>query len=345
MRIGERPVGSGAPCYVIAEAGANHDRDLATALALVDTAADAGVDAVKFQTYAGSAVYSRFTPRFDYLGPLGDRPPAELLDAVALPREWHARLARRATERGIHFFSSPFDRAAVDELAALDVPAFKVASFEIADLELVEYIGSAGRPVIISTGMATLGEVAEAIEAARAGGAPAVALLQCASLYPAPPETINLRAMATMRAEFGVPVGLSDHTMGIHVASASVAAGAELLEKHFTLDRGRSGPDHPFAIEPPELADLVRHVREVEAALGTGEKTGPTDAESREMYTKARRSVVAAVAIPVGTTITREMLVVKRPGTGIAPRDLATVVGHTARRDIQDDEVITWDMV
>jgi len=345
ITIGDRPVGAGAPVYVIAEAGANHDRDLATARQLVDVAADAGADAVKFQTYSGAALYSRHTPAFDYLGDLADRPLPELLDDLALPREWQTQLAAHARARGIHFFSSPFDRAAVDELDALDVPVFKIASFEIVDLEFIEYVGSTGRPMIISTGMATLAEVADAIEAARRGGSTDIALLQCASLYPAPPETINLRAMATMRAEFHVPVGLSDHTLGIHIAPAAVAAGAELIEKHITLDRTRSGPDHSFAIEPAELSEMVRQIRAVERALGDGQKLGPSGAEAVEMYTKARRSVVAAVAIPAGAQITRDMLVVKRPGTGIAPKDLTQLIGRIAARAIGEDEIVTWDMV
>ncbi|MGZ4678439.1 MAG: N-acetylneuraminate synthase family protein [Acidimicrobiia bacterium] len=345
MRIGERAVGGGAPCYVIAEAGANHDRDLDVAYRLIDVAAEAGADAVKFQTYSGAALYSRFTPAFEYLGDVGGRTPQELLDDIALPRDWQPRLAARARAAGLDFFSSPFDRAAVDELAALDVPVFKVASFEIVDLGFIEYIGRTGRPIIISTGMATLEEIGEAIDAARRGGASELALLQCASVYPAPPEAINLRAMQTMRDAFGVPVGLSDHTTGIHIASAAVAVGAELVEKHFTLDRGRTGPDHSFALEPDELTAMVRAIRDVEAALGSGEKTGPSDAESVEMYRNARRSVVAATAIPAGTEIRAEMLTVKRPGFGIKPRDLDLVVGRRAARDIADDEVVTWDMV
>ena len=345
ISIGGRTVGGGAPCYVIAEAGANHDRDLDTALRLIDVAVEAGADAVKFQTYSGKNLYSRFTPRFDYLGDLGADSAAQLLDDVALPREWQARLAVHARDQGIQFFSSPFDRDAVDELDALDVPVFKVASFEIVDLEFVEYIGSKGRPMIVSTGMATFDEIDDALSAARRGGATQVALLQCASVYPAPPETINLRAMASMRERFGVPVGLSDHSTGIHIASAAVAAGAELIEKHFTLDRHRSGPDHAFAIEPDELVTMVRNIRDVEAAAGTGDKTGPNDAESVEMYRNARRSIVAAVEIPAGATITREMLTVKRPGYGIKPRELDAVIGRVAARLIEDDEVITWDMV
>lgn len=345
IRLGERVVGDGAPCFVVAEAGANHDRDLDTARRLVDVAAEAGADAVKFQTYTGSNLYSRHTPPFEYLGELGQKPAHELLDEIALPRDWQPLLAQHAAEQGIAFMSSPFDREAVDELDALDVPAFKIASFEIVDLPFIEYVGSKRRPLILSTGMATLDEIGEALDAARRGGATEFALLQCASVYPAPPEIMNLRAMHTMRDTFGVPVGLSDHTLGIHVASAAVAAGAELIEKHFTLDRTRTGPDHAFAIEPGELRDLVRHVRDVEAALGTGEKVGPSDAEASEMYRNARRSVVAATTIPAGTVVTREMLTVKRPGFGIKPNRIDDVVGRTARRTIEIDEVVTWDLV
>ncbi len=343
VEIGGRAIGAGAPCYVIAEVGANHNRDLDVARRLIDVAADAGVDAVKFQTYSGRALYSERTPRFDYLDELGAKPVHELLDELALPRTWHSVLARHCHDRGVQFFSSPFDRDAVDELDDLDVVAFKVASFEIVDLEFVGYIAAKGRPLIVSTGMCTLGEIDDALTVAREAGAPGVALLQCASLYPAPPSVMNLRAIPAMEAAFGVPVGLSDHTTGIHVAPAAVALGARLLEKHVTLDRSMSGPDHPFAIEPKELSELVAHVRDIEAALGDGVKRGPSDAEAVEMYTKARRSVVAATAIPAGTVITRAMLCVKRPGFGVAPKLIDAVVGRIARRDIDADDVVTWD--
>ncbi len=345
VALGGRMVGDGHPCYVIAEAGANHNRDLDTALRLVDVAVRAGADAVKFQTYTGKDLYSTKTPRFDYLGELGAQPAHELLESLALPRAWQAQLARHARDQGIEFLSSPFDRAAVDELDAIGVPAFKVASFEIVDLGLVGYIGSKGRPVILSTGMATNEEIQEAVDAARAGGARDICLLQCASLYPAPPRIMNLRAIPAMKATFGVPVGLSDHTLGSHVATAAVAIGANLVEKHFTLDRAQPGPDHPFAVEPDELVELVRQIRDVESALGDGLKSGPSDLEAQEMYTKARRSVVAARDIPRGTVITAEMLTVKRPGHGVPPRQLDELVGRTAARDIEEDEVITWDLV
>jgi sialic acid synthase SpsE len=193
--------------------------------------------------------------------------------------------------------------------------------------------------------MATLGEIEDAIAACAAGGATEFALLQCASIYPAPPRVMNLRTIPTMKAAFGVPVGLSDHTLGTHIAPASVALGANLVEKHFTLDRSMSGPDHGFAIEPDELIQLVRQIREVEAALGDGIKRGPSDEESREMYEKARRSVVANCDIRAGTRLTRDMLTVKRPGFGIKPRFIDALVGRTATRDIEADDVLTWEML
>jgi sialic acid synthase SpsE len=341
--IGGKRVGPGEPAYVIAEAGANHNRDLGLARALIDVAADAGADAVKFQTYTGSGLYSAKTARFRYLK--DDRSPRELLDAIALPRNWQPGLAEHARNRGISFFSTPFDRDAVDGLAALLVPAMKIASFELVDLPLVRHAASVGVPVILSTGMAVYGEIEDALRAVRDAGNDQVALLRCASLYPSPPEIMNLRAMATMRAAFGVPVGLSDHTTGISIAAAAAALGAELIEKHFTLDRSMEGPDHPFALEPEELRAMIKSVREAESALGNGRLEGPSDAEAEEMYRLARRSVVAAVDIPAGTVISAEMLTTKRPGYGIKPKDIDLVVGRVARIDIESDDVVTWDMV
>jgi len=343
LRIAGRPVGDGHPVYVIAEAGANHNRDLGVAKELIDVAAAAGADAVKFQTYTGKDVYSSKTPAFEYLE--DDRTPQELLDAIALPREWQPDLAAHAAEQGIHFFSSPFDRAAVDSLVEIGVPALKIASFELVDLPLIRYTASTGVPLILSTGMATYGEIEDALEAVAQQANRQVALLRCASLYPAPPETINLRAIETMRRAFGVPVGLSDHTTGTAVAAGAVALGAALVEKHFTLSREMEGPDHPFALEPGELATMVRGIREVEAAMGSGRLEGPSEPEAGEMYRLARRSIVAAQDIPAGTTIAEEMLTVKRPGYGVAPRDLDKLVGRVARQDIEADDVITWEMV
>lgn len=342
--IGGRAVGDDAPCYVIAEAGANHNRDLDVARRLIDAAADAGADAVKFQTYSGHTLYSTKTPRFDYLGELGAVPAHELLEQISLPRDWQPLLAQHARDAGIEFLSSPFDRAAVDELDALGVAALKIASFEIVDLGLIRYAAATGRPLILSTGMCTLGEIDDAVTAARSAGCEAIALLQCASLYPSPAHIMNLRSIPAMEAAFGVPTGLSDHTTGIHVAPAAVALGARIVEKHFTLDRTMRGPDHPFAIEPKELAELVAHIRDIEAALGDGVKRGPSPEEAEEMYTKARRSLVAACPIPAGTVVTESMLCVKRPGFGIAPKHLDGVVGRVARCDIDGDEILMWEM-
>ena len=343
VSIGTRRVGDGHPCYVVAEAGSNHNRDLGMARGLIDAAAAAGADAVKFQTFSGP-LYSTKAPTFDYL-PSAGQAPSELLEQIALPRDWQPLLAEHCRSRGIEFLSSPFDLEAVEQLVELGVPALKVASFEIVDLPFLRQVGAKRRTVILSTGMAKLGEIEEAIESLQAGGAQEICLLQCASVYPAPASVMNLRAIATMKAAFGLPVGLSDHTRGIHVAAAAVALGANLLEKHFTLDRDLPGPDHSFAIGPNELVDLVDQVREVESALGDGRKNGPSDEEAVEMYTKARRSVVAATDIAAGTTLTRDMLTVKRPGHGIKPNLIEALVGRTAARRIDADEVITWDML
>jgi sialic acid synthase SpsE len=343
FEIDGRRVGRGEPTYVIAEAGANHNRDHGIARELIDVAAEAGVDAVKFQVYTGSTLYSTKTPGFKYLE--DGRSPAELLDDIALPREWLPDLAEHARGRGLAFFATPFDDDAVETLSAVGVPAMKIASFELVDLSLIRRTAAAGVPIILSTGMATYGEIEDALGAVAETGNSEVALLRCASVYPASATIMNLRAMETMRSAFGVPVGLSDHTTGIAVPTAAAALGAELLEKHFTLSREMKGPDHPFALQPDELRAMVSAVREAESALGSGRLDGPSDQEAEEMYRLARRSVVAAAEIPAGTLITREMLTTKRPGYGVRPKDIEHLVGRLARVDIEADDVITWDMV
>ena len=346
FEIAGRMIGTAEPCYVVAEAGANHNRDLAVARELIDVAAAAGADAVKFQVYSGKALYSTKTPRFRYLEGVGeDRPVHQLLEDVALPREWIGELVAHASAKGLPFFATPFDADAVRDLHDAGVPALKIASFEIVDLELVAAAAATGLPLIISCGMATYGEIDDALDAVARAGGREVALLHCASLYPAPPEIMNVRAMATIRRAFAVPVGLSDHTTGIAVALGARGLGMELLEKHFTLDRTMSGPDHPFAIEPPELEGLVSGIRAIEQALGSGRLEGPSELEAQEMYRLARRSLIAACDIPEGTVITREHLVVKRPGFGIKPKHIDHVIGRRARVDIEQDDVITWEMV
>ena len=343
FEIGGRAVGTGHPTWVIAEIGANHNRDMGTARELIDAAADAGADAVKFQTYSGERIYSSKTPSFDYLE--FDEPPAELLERISLPRDWQAPLAEHAASREVQFFSSPFDHEAVRELAELGVPVLKIASFEIVDLPLIEAAARTGLPLIISTGMAVLGEIEDALDAARRGGAPAVGLMQTTSVYPAPVERANLRAMTTMRSAFGVPVGLSDHTEGIAVPIAAAALGAAFVEKHFTLDRRMEGPDHPFALEPEELRAMVAGIRDAQAALGDGRKQGPSEEERHEMYTLARRSLIVTRDLPAGTVLERDMLTVKRPGFGVAPKHLDLVLGRALRVNAEADDILTWEML
>jgi len=344
VKIGPRLVGDGESCFIVAEAGANHNRDLGMGKELIDVAAEAGANAVKFQTYSAETLYSRKTPKFTYLEKTTSKDTWQLIKDIELPREWQADLQAWAHKRGIMFFSSPFDYRAVDELDALGVPAFKIASFEIVDLPLIGYAAAKGRPMILSTGLATYEDIQDAVEACRRAGNDDIVLLQCASLYPAPPARMNLRAMDTMRRAFGVPVGLSDHTTGIHVAGAAVAMGACAVEKHFTLSRALPGPDHPFAIEPAELKAMVRQIRDIEAALGDGQKAGPAP-EEQEMHQKARRSLIAARAISKGTRIERDMIAIKRPGFGIPPKLIDLVVGRVARVDIEEDSVLTWDLL
>lgn len=344
LTIGGHPIGEEHPCFVIAEAGANHNRDLVMAKELIAVAAEANADAVKFQTYSAETLYSKKTPRFTYLEGLTDQSTWDLIKGIELPREWQGELAEEARKRGLLFMSTPFDHRAVDELDALAVPAFKIASFEIVDLPLVRHAASKGKPMIISTGLADYEDIADALATCAAVGNHQVVLLQCASLYPAPPERMNLRAMATMRQAFGTPVGLSDHSWGIHLPVAARALGACVIEKHYTMSRSLKGPDHPFAIEPGELAEMVKHIHQTEAALGDGRKLGPAP-EEVEMHQKARRSLVAACAIPMGARIEARMVTVKRPGFGIKPKHLPQVIGRVAGLDIEEDAILTWEML
>jgi sialic acid synthase SpsE len=332
-------IGDGERCFVIAEVGANHNRSMSLAKELVDAAVEAKADAVKFQIYTAEGLYSRRTPMHSGYS----KDLFSLIKEIETPRDWLPELSEYCASRGIVFFATPFDFAAVDELDPLS-PLFKIASFELVDLPLISYCASKGKPMIISTGLATLGEIEDAYGAALEAGNPNVAFLQCASTYPAPPSIMNLRSMETIHRAFGTPVGLSDHTTGIHISVAAVAMGAKIIEKHFTLDRTMEGPDHPFAIEPRELCEMVRQIRDVEAALGDGRKLGPRP-EEMEFYQKARRSVHAAVDIPAGTVITQEMLTVKRPGYGIRPKFVPLIVGRAAKCHIEADQWITWEMI
>jgi len=336
------PFGENRPCFIVAEAGSNHNNDIDIAYKLIDSAKDAGADAVKFQIFKADLLYSKKTPHHS----LYDKDPYNLIKDIELPREWITKLKEYADKRGIVFFASPFDFEAVDMLYSAGVEIFKIASFEIVDLELIEYVAGKGKPVIISTGLANMSEIEDAVATARMVGLSSekICLLQCASAYPASPDIMNLRSMETMRKAFGVTTGLSDHTPGIHIPVAAVAMGARVIEKHFTLNRKMDGPDHAFAIEPDELKAMVKNIRDVEKAIGDGIKRGPSP-EEMENYEKARRSIHARVHIPMGTVITRDMLVVKRPGYGIEPKFIGIVVGRKAKVDIEEDAWIEWEMI
>lgn len=327
--------------FVIAEAGVNHNGRLDFGLQLVDIAAEAGADAVKFQTFRADRLASGQAPLAVYQRQAaGQAGQLEMLRALELSEEAHHRLAERCGARNIEFLSSPFDEAAADFLAPL-VRRFKIPSGELTNLPFLAHVARHGKPMIVSTGMATLGEVERALETIDAAGPVPVTLLHCTSLYPAPSDAVNLRAMDTLAAAFRRPVGYSDHTPGLAIALAAVARGATVLEKHFTLRRTLPGPDHAASLEPVELNGLVFGVRDIERALGDGRKR-PVPGEA-EIAAVARKSLVLAADAPAGTVLSREMLSSRRPGTGIGPDFLPLVVGRVLRRDVKAGTTLRWE--
>lgn len=345
VKIGDRAVGAGAPVYIIAEAGSNHDRDLDQARRLIDVAAESGADAVKFQTFRADAIVAETTTRAKYLDDI--LPPgqtmSDLFRQLELPREWHAGLKAHAESQGIDFLSTPFDHEAVDLLDGIGVKAFKVATYELWHLPLIRDIASRGKPIICSTGMANIGEVQAAVDTVAATGNDGLILLHCVVNYPPPFADLNLRAIETMRSAFRVPVGYSDHSPGLLAPIVATALGAAVLEKHFTTDRSRPGPDHGFALEPNELRAMVQAVRDTEAALGDGVKR--MAAAEADLYVTARRSLFAAHAIDAGTILSEADIAILRPGTGIEVHDLPHVIGRTARRRIDRHEPLAWEML
>jgi len=343
--IAGRRIGPGEPCFLVAEAGVNHNGDLALANQLIEAAAAAGADAVKFQTFRGERLVSPAARKAAYqtaaTGAQGSQ--LDMLRRLELPPEAFGDLKRRCDALGMVFLSTPFDEASADLLEALGIAAFKIPSGEVTNLSLLDHVGRKGRPVILSTGMSTLEEVRAAVDTLRAAGAQGVVVLHCVSSYPADPADANLRAMATLAAAFHAPVGYSDHTPGIEVALAAAALGACVIEKHVTLDRTLPGPDHRASLEPAGFAALVRGVRLVESALGDGRKRPmPSEADTAAA---ARRSLVAARDVPAGARLTDEALAVLRPGTGLSPALRARVVGRVAKVHIPAGTPLTWEMV
>ncbi|MHB8799690.1 MAG: N-acetylneuraminate synthase [Thermoanaerobaculia bacterium] len=342
--VAGRSVGPGQPCFVIAEAGVNHNGDLGLARRLVDAAAKAGADAVKFQSFRAEKVVSKDTPLADYQRQNAGQGTSmlELVKRLELSPAHHRTLLDHCREQGITFLSTPFDEESADLLEELGVPAFKLPSGEVTNADLLRHVGRKGRPVILSTGMSTLVEVASAVDELETAGCRTVVLLQCVSNYPADPADVNLRAMRTLELAFARPAGYSDHTLGNEVAFAAVAMGACLVEKHFTLDRSLPGPDHKASAEPSELATLVRGIRCVEAAFGTGVKVpAPSEANTASV---ARRSLVAARDIAAGELLTADAIAFRRPGNGLPLSRRTSLVGRKARRDVAADSLLAEDM-
>lgn len=324
--------------YVIAEAGVNHNGSIDRALAMIDCAAAAGANAVKFQTFRAADLVSRHAPKAEYQERATGREQSqlEMVRELELDESAHRRLVDHCQARGIQFLSTPFDPSSVALLQSLGVPLIKVPSGEITNPLLLRAVAATGLPLIVSTGMSTLDEIERAL--AILDARERVTLLHCTTEYPAPLGEVNLRAMTTMAARFGLPVGYSDHTPGITVPIAAVALGATVIEKHFTLDRALPGPDHAASLEPDELTAMVAAIRATEQALGSAVK-GPTAAEMKNLAV-ARRSLVAARAIRRGEPFTAENLTTKRPGSGVPAMEYDAWLGRLADRDYEPDELI-----
>lgn len=344
IEIAGRKVGDGHPCFVIAEAGVNHNGDLSMARRLIDVAAGCGADAVKFQTFKAEKIATSSAPKAQYQQETTDKTESQLdmLKRLELSADAFQELYKYCKSKTILFLSTPFDEESADLLDELGVAAFKIPSGEITNLPFLTHLARKGKPIILSTGMSWLGEVETAVRTLTEAANPNIALLHCVSNYPAEPHDANLRAMRTLSDAFAVPVGFSDHTMGIEVALAAVALGARVIEKHFTLDRALPGPDHQASLEPQELKALIQGIRTVETALGDGRKV-PRAAELNTAAV-ARKSLVAACDIPANTTLTKEHITVKRPGNGLTPFLIPHLLGRLTRSAIAKDTVLDLGM-
>jgi N-acetylneuraminate synthase len=346
MKIDGVDIGTGSQPYVIAEMSGNHNQSLARALAIVDAAATAGAHALKLQTFTADTMTLNMDEReFTIRDPnslWSGQCIYGLYEQAFTPWEWHEPIMARAKTHGMACFSSPFDETSVDFLETLDVPCYKIASFECVDLPLIRKVASTGKPLIISTGMATVAEIAEAVDTARAAGCKDLALLKCTSTYPASPANSNVRTIAHMRELFGCEVGLSDHTMGIGAAVAAVAFGATVIEKHFTLSRSEGGVDAAFSLEPQELASLVVETKRAWQSLGNV-RYGPTVAEAPSRL--RRRSLYIAADLQPGDVLTATNLRRIRPGHGLAPKYYELLLGQRVTRAITRGTPMTWDLV
>ena len=344
IKIGNKIIGEGKRCFIIAEAGVNHNGDIKLAKRLIEIAKEAGADAVKFQTFKTENMVTKNAEMAEYQRKNVKKKVTqlEMLKRLELSYQDFINLKKYCDKRKIIFLSTPHSEDAIDFLEPL-VPAYKIASSDLTNLPFLKKIALKKKPIILSTGMATLKEVKEAVDVIKKAGNNKIILLHCTSNYPCLLEEVNLRAMKTLEKEFNLPVGYSDHTLGILVSVMAVAMGAQILEKHFTLNKDLPGPDHKASLEPGELKEMIRVIRNVEKALGNGIKK-PTKSEEK-IKKVARKSIVAKVDIPKGTKITKNVLIVKRPGTGIEPRDINMVLGKRAKKDIKCGELISFNTI
>jgi N,N'-diacetyllegionaminate synthase len=326
---------------IIAEAGVNHNGSIENAYKLVDAAKYAGADVVKFQTFSAEKLVSRYTQKAEYQKRSNSKGQTqlEMLKSLELTKLQFLDIYKYCRRKDILFLSTPFDLESIDALEELDMHIYKIPSGEITNLPYLIKIASLGKPIILSTGMSTLDEVEAAIKILKSNGAGEISLLHCNTEYPTPYEDVNLLAMNTLKQRFGFKVGYSDHTMGIEVPIAAVALGAQIVEKHFTLDKNMEGPDHKASLEPDELKKMVDSIRIIETALGNAEKI-PTKSESKNIDI-ARKSIVAKTNIMEGDTFSEENITVKRPGNGISPMKWFEVLGKTAKKNFEKDELIT----
>jgi N-acetylneuraminate synthase len=341
IAIGGRRIGPSHPPYVICEISANHNGSLERAIKMIETAAETGADAIKIQTYtADSLTIDCDRPEFQIKGGLWDGYSFHsLYQEASTPYEWHPALFKCARDLGVTIFSTPFDESAVELLACLGAPAYKIASFEAIDLPLVARVARQGKPMIISTGMASLGEIQEAVATSRSNGADEIALLHCVSSYPAPVEDSNIRTVPHLAEAFGVVSGLSDHTLGVAVAVASVALGGCVVEKHFTLSRADGGPDAAFSLEPHEFKQLVADCGDAWKALGRVHY----DLEGSEKASLVfRRSLYIVADVAAGETLTEGNVRSIRPGNGLSPKHIGNVIGRCAARDLKRGHPLAW---
>ncbi|AWI03687.1 pseudaminic acid synthase [Clostridium drakei] len=345
LKIGNRTISNNDSVFIVAEISANHLHNFNNAIKLIKKAKEVGVDAVKLQTYTADTMTINCDNKYFKInqGTLWDeRTFYDLYKEAYTPWEWQPKLKKIAEEEGLICFSSPFDKTAVDFLDNMDVPAYKIASFEITDIPLIEYIASKGKPVILATGIATLSDIEEAVNACRKVGNNQIAILKCTSAYPAPYEDINLKTIPNLAQTFNVISGLSDHTLGISVPIAAVALGAKIVEKHFTLSRSYGGPDAAFSLEPEELKTMVKSIRETEKALG---EVSYRLTDKMEKSREFSRSLFVVKDIKTGEIFTEENIRSIRPGFGLHPRYYKEVIGKKANYDIEKGVPLQWSMV